>query len=455
MTHPALISAAEVLARLERALVLAPADETELVWLESVTGTVATDGGAAPRTRGGETEPRAVGELLVRVHERGRVGTHRGGGCECPDIAAAIRQALAQARVHAPLAGMPHLPADDTPTGAGDLTDPAVLALDSAGAFDLLRRAADRGDRARLSWTTGQAVLANSRGLRRRAQATSVSVSTRSGEGPGAGSASQAARSLADLDLPAAGARARARAAAAAAASDPGEGPLPLWLSPEATAALVRATADGAFAAHTYRDGTSFLRDHLGVQVFDRRIALRDDGSDPRGLPFPFDFEGTAKHAVELITAGTPRTPALDQRHAALLGLPATGHAAGGDDARAEHLFLQPGEASEEELAAAAAGGLWVGELSAIELYDPRRASFRARARGVRRVGEGGLGARVPDLLWHGNLLGALANVLAVGRQTVRVAGGTWLGGTVAPALVLGEVAGLRLPSAAVGTSPS
>ena len=116
---------------MEQALALAPADETELVWVASVT--------ASATARGAEGQPRESGELLVRVQERGRVGTHRSGTCDRPDIAAAIRQALAQARVHAPLAGLPHLPAGDGQAPQESLSDPAIVSLDSTGARELAR----------------------------------------------------------------------------------------------------------------------------------------------------------------------------------------------------------------------------------------------------------------------------------------------------------------------------
>mgnify|MGYP001603489347 CR=1 FL=1 len=438
LNHQRLLPSTEILERMEQALLLAPADETELVWVASVT--------ASATARGASGQPRESGELLVRIQERGRVGTHRSGSCERPDIAASIRQALAQARVHAPLAGLPHLPASDPQAAQQNLSDPAIVSLGASGARDLARKTGERGGAARQSWTTGQAVVANSRGVRRHAQATAASLSVCHGQGPGAGSASQAARVLTELDPAALGARARSRAAppGSPVASEP-NGPIALWLSPEATATLIRYVARTSFTAHSYRDGTSFLRDHLGVQVFDRRIALRADGSDPRGMPFPFDLEGTAKQPVDLIVAGTVRTPALDQRHAALLGLPSTGHAVGGDDARPEHLFLLGGEAGESDLAAAAQGGLFINELAGFELYDPRGANFRVRCNGVRRVQAGKLSEPVPDLLWQANVLAAFANVLAVGRESVRVADdGDWVGATVAPGLVLGEVGGLQ-----------
>jgi len=36
-----------------------------------------------------------------------------------------------------------------------------------------------------------------------------------------------------------------------------------------------------AFSAISYYQGSSFLRQHLDVQVFDRAINLRDDATDP------------------------------------------------------------------------------------------------------------------------------------------------------------------------------
>jgi len=180
--------------------------------------------------------------------------------------------------------------------------------------------------------------------------------------------------------------------------------------------------------------------------VFDRSINLRDDGTRPDGLPFPFDLEGSPKAPVDLVIQGTPKTPALDQRQAALLGLPPTAHSITGNDARAQNLFLLPGEKTESDLLAAAEGGIWIGWLDHLECFEPKRVLARALARGARRIRDGKLADALPDLVWEDSLLRALANVIGVADNPVRRFGRAGiLGGFSAPSIAVTEVAGLAI----------
>src|SRR5262249_21269710 len=136
-------------------------------------------------------------------------------------------------------------------------------------------------------------------------------------------------------------------------------------------------------------------------------------------------------------------TPAVDAALAAELGRPATPHALAEDESRATNLFLRPGGRSEEDLRREAGelGGLWVGALRGVELY-PAGGRFRARAAGVRRLGQGGeIGAALPDLVWEDRLPDALARVLGVGDRPAVAGSGDpfllFLGGTSAPVLAL------------------
>ena len=209
-------------------------------------------------------------------------------------------------------------------------------------------------------------------------------------------------------------------------------------LSPQATGALMELLNREAFSAAAYYRGGSLLREHLGVQVFDRALNLRDDATEPSGLPFPFDLEGTPKRPVELIELGIPRTPALDQRQAAVLGLQPTGHAVGGADARAENLMLLPGEHDDGALLGLADGGIWVGRLGALECLEPRRLQVRAMLRGARRIREGRLAEPLPDTPWETSLLRAFADVAGVGSATGLCLGPSgYLGGISAPALAI------------------
>jgi len=121
-----------------------------------------------------------------------------------------------------------------------------------------------------------QVLLVNSEGLELTQRVTRCAIKTRSGTGPGAGFASDAARSLDGLNLDDLFRRADRRRCA----NEREEAPLSLdeapslVLSPEATAELVEMLNHRAFSATAYCQGTSFLREHLGVQVFDQRLHL-------------------------------------------------------------------------------------------------------------------------------------------------------------------------------------
>lgn len=428
----------EVVGRLERALRRSPADETEFVWLDAEHGV------ATSRERLSEPSPRRESTLFVRVLEGGRLGEFRRGTMSDGEIEAAIRQAIAQSRTRQTLQGLPHLPADETPVPSiASLYDERIAALAAEDALRLLEDKLERREEARLDWSVTELVVVNTRGLRRHARTTHVTVRARCGRAPGAGRAAASSRVLSGLDLDDLMHRARRRHGRGPAGDLPTE-KTTLVLAQEATIRLLDLLNTTSFTASSYHDGTSFLREHLGVQVLDRRLDLRDDATDESGLPFPFDFEGTAKRPVDLIVKGTPKTPALDQRQAALLGLPPTGHAVAGNDAVAQNLFLLAGEDSHPKLLEEAADGICIGWLDHVECYDPLRVRFRARARGARRIENGSLGKPLPDLIWEDSLLRALSNVSGVGCELVTWSLGSFVGGITAPALSLAEVIGLK-----------
>jgi PmbA protein len=425
---------------MEGALSNSPADETELVWLEVNQGTASN--------RGQRIDSRLLPErtILVRVIDRGRVGSHRTGASEHSEIDTAVRMAIAQSRSRDPLPGLPHLPADDTPLAEpSNHYDPELAELDADGARALLARLRRRRETVWLSWSDARVAVFNSRGVRRQIAVTSATFETSLRRRPGGGRAAGSARTLQGLQPEQIIERARSRHASGPVA-DPPSGSVSVLLSPEATIQLLDTLNRVAFSAISYYRGSSFLRQHLDVQVFDRTINLRDDGTNAQGLPFPFDFEGTAKRPVDLIFKGSPKTPALDQRQAARLGLPPTAHAIGGNDARAENLFLLPGETSEDQMLLAADGGIWIGSLEHLECYEPTRAQIRAHARGVRRIERGQLGQSLPDLLWEDGLLRAFSSLLALGNEPlVWAPRAGFIGATSAPMMVISAVPGLEI----------
>ena len=433
------LSLEEIGDRLETVLLHSPADETEIVWLERRHG--------RSRKRNKQIESRLKHErtIMVRVIDRRRVGSHRTGFGEVGELENSIRAAIAQSRSREPLPGLLHVPADETALPEiAKPWDPQIARLNPKRAQRLLEPWAERRGTLDLHWTAARIAVFNTRGIRRQTAVTAAGLEARIGRRPGGGRAASAARSLEGLSIGEVFDRARLRHASGPE-GDLAAGPLPVVLSAEATAGLVDILNRVAFSAVSYYQGSSFLREHLDVQVFDRAINLRDDATDAAGLPFPFDLEGTAKRPVDLILKGTPKTPAVDERQAAQLGLTATAHAIGGNDARALNLFLGPGELSEVDLLRAAEGGLWIGWLEQVECYEPARVQVRAQARGVRRITDGRLAEGLPDLVWEDSLLRALSNPLGIGSDPVRrISHDGYLGGISTPALAIPDVTSLR-----------
>src|SRR5580693_1155452 len=445
---------------LERVLAGSPAAATELVWIDARRGRETS----GKRQR--EAPERRDSTVLVRVREAGRTGLHRCGAGEPSELENALRDALAGARLAAPSAGHALAPSA-APALRPELFDAELAHLSPSRARERLQRLALRDEWVRLSWVKLRMAVVNSAGLRCAAEATGAALTVSCGREPGAGSAAAAARSWQGLAPEAVVERARRRHAGAgvrtpldgeggagvqgsgagggSAVAGAPPGPVPLVLSAEATATLLALLNRCALSSTAFRGSPALLRQNLGNQVFHSAIALRDDGTDPRGLPFPWDLFGWPKRPVDLIAGGVVLTPAVDAGLGTALGRSPTPHQVAPDESIASHLFLLAGSRSDEELLAAARGGLWIGALDPLECFVPATLRFRAVARGVRRLEDGGLGAAVPDLVWEDGLTSVLGRVLGVGSETVSLPADEDLFGAVtAPPLALEPGATLR-----------
>lgn len=421
-----------VCTRLSRTVKQSVADETEAVWVEKRSRRVAF------RIPDAEEYDRHSHLLEVRVRCGNRIGRYRTGESDRGEMSNAIRAAIANSRANAP-GSVPPMVAPQTSDDhrSLDLFDEELDALTPRAARHWLAQRLHPDEAALLEWSSGQVALQNSHGLERRQRATSCFLQIRSGEGPGAGFATGATRSFAELDALEIEEKARRRRTEEAPDDHHG-GAVPLLLAPEATIELVELLNHQAFSAAAYREGFSFVREHLGTQVFDSRFDLIDDGTSARGLPFPFDLEGRSKRPVPLVARGVPRTPTIDSGAAQEFQLEPTGHSVGGGDAYALNLFMEPGQASAQELLDAADGGLWVSRLERIECFDLGRMLLRTVARGVRRIQSGRLAQPLPDLVWNDSLLRVFSRLEAVGSErSVKVSSDGILGGTSAPSIVL------------------
>src|SRR5205823_2916221 len=133
----------------------------------------------------------------------------------------------------------------------------------------------------------------------------------------------------------------------------------------EAVADIAYFLAVQGFGAQAVYEGRSFVAGKRGQKVLGENVTLWDDGHDRSGLPQPFDFEGVPWQRLSLIERGVAGDIALDSLYAGMIGARTNGHAlqAANDFYSGPiplHLFMQPGEATVDEMVRSTARGLLV-----------------------------------------------------------------------------------------------
>jgi predicted Zn-dependent protease len=202
----------------------------------------------------------------------------------------------------------------------------------------------------------------------------------------GAGRGFSCERDSARLETDAAIARALAkcRGSLDAVSLEPGE--YTVVLEPDAVAELVFNFGHVALSAKSYLEDRSFCRGKLGERILDERITLVDDPLDERVGGSFFDWEGTPRHRVELVSRGVLRELASDRATARKLGRESTGNAnepPSASDPMPWNLCLEWGgdTAPQDELISRVKRGVLVTQLHYVNPMDPMVPSFTGMTR--------------------------------------------------------------------------
>jgi PmbA protein len=217
------------------------------------------------------------------------------------------------------------------------------------------------------SWSFGAWTLATSHGFvgHHQASAFSVSASAIAGEGAGMerGGEGRSARHLSDLPkADQMGSEAGQKAVERLNPRKLGSTRAPVIFDNRMSMSMIGPLI-GAISGPSVARGVSFLKDHLGKQIFSQDVTLTDDPHRVRGLgSSPFDDEGVVNRKWDLIDKGVLTTWLLNSASARQLGMETTGHAsrglAGVPGVSPSNLTLQPGSQSRSELMSAAGTGL-------------------------------------------------------------------------------------------------
>ena len=163
----------------------------------------------------------------------------------------------------------------------------------------------------------------------------------------------------------------------------------------------------GAITGSSIARRTSFLLDQLGEQVFAPGIRILDDPLRPRGLRSrPFDGEGMATRAMDIIADGRLTGWIADSASARQLGIAPTGHASrgigGSPGAGVSNVHLAAGTLSVDALIADIALGVWVVELMGSGI-NPLTGDYSRGAAGF-AIRDGRLAEPVAEITIAGNL---------------------------------------------------
>jgi PmbA protein len=380
--------------------------------------------------------------INLRVARGGRIGVASSGRTDAEGLRRLAAHATEIARVVEELddwAGLPaptevhhHAAAYSRTTADASPEFRAEAARAVIGAAD------DAGVTAYGSFATGTETMAiaNSNGVRAaETRTTSQLITVSMGPGGGSGYAESAAVDASTIDAAALGREAagKARATTDAVSIEPGD--YPVVLEEYAVVDLLDMLGYLGFSALAVEEERSFFEP--GKRIGSELVTIVDDGSDPRGLPLSFDYEGVAKQRVELVERGVCRQVVYDSQTAARAGVASTGHGLPAPNPWGPfplNMLMEPGTSSREDLLAGLDRGLLVTRFHYTNPVHPKLAIVTGMTRDGTFLVEGGkIVGPVRNLRYTQSYLAALAGTVAVGSERKTLKG--FLGGVVVPAI--------------------
>jgi len=258
--------------------------------------------------------------------------------------------------------------ADDHVPDAEELYGLAAEAEDAARSVEGVTNSEGAG----ASWGRGSVAVATSDGFSGEYSTTShsVSASVLAGEGTAMERDYDYSwtRHRADLeDAAKIGLRAGERAVKRLNPRQAETAAVPVVYDPRVSGGLL-GHFSGAISGSSVARGTSFLKERMDQQVFADGIRVIDDPHRQRGLSSrPFDGEGVANAALDLIDNGVLGAWLLDSASARQLGLETTARAARGGASpphpATPNLYMEAGGTSPADLIADIEAGFYVKEL--------------------------------------------------------------------------------------------
>jgi PmbA protein len=434
----------ELLALLRESVKSSPADETELV--ATVNSTSLT---RFAKSSIHQNVHESDSNIFARVAVGKRLGVASTNRLTPEAIGGTVKRATAMARQSPEVPDFPGLPKSD-PAAAVEAYADSTAAMtpdqraDGVGSAVAVAKAAGvTVSGAFRASKLGMAVV-NTSGTEQYYDATDAYLSVFAMDENGiSGSSADYAVDVNDIDPEALATVAVEKCKAAVNPIGVDAGRYDVILEPRATGEIMEWLNFTAFGAKAVQEGMSFMAGRIGEKVMGDLVTIYDDGSDPAGVPIPFDYEGVPKRRVTMIENGVARGPVYDSLTAAKDGVESTGHGGlsvfrGGP--ACSNMFIAAGDSELDDLLAAVDRGLLVTRFHYINGYlDTKKALFTGMTRdGTFLVEKGKVTRAVKNLRFNDSMLRAYSNVEGVTKKR-GIAGRNWggIGSITAPTVLI------------------
>ncbi len=427
----------EPFAFVERALSSAGGDEAEVLFTTSQNALTRFTQNYIHQNMASESS-----EIQLRVIAEGKEGCFTTNRLDDESLKNAAKSALEIALAQPPSDSFPGLPRSRNPIlfeNASPTTErctPAMRASMVKKIISLAKRKEVEAAGA-LSTRTTILVIANTAGIRAYQRTTTAELNLVTSRGELSGYAYWVGADIKHLPLLELAREAIEKTTFPAEPASIEPGAYTVVLSPYAVATLINYLAYIGLGAKAYLEKRSFMANLKGKKVASEKVSIYDNGNEPTGLPSAFDYEGVRKKKVYFIKRGIAAGVVHDSRTAALSGEKNTGHALPAPNTLgpfATNLFVAAGKTPSPTLLAGIMRGLYVTRFHYVNIVEPVSTVMTGMTRDGTFLIEGGkLTVPVTNLRFTQNILEALANVEAIGKERRRAEG--FAGATTAPAM--------------------
>ncbi len=379
------------------------------------------------------------GGALIKVIIDKRIGTLRVNSLEKKQIEDAVGRAVKIAKVTPPNKDFKSLPKPQKWQLIKETFDkktakctPDFRAQVVKEAIDTAHSESKMVNTVAGSFSTGsyEFAVANSLGISAWAQISATSLQTtviaKTRGSQGFGSSEQHSRRIHDIDPARVAAQAAEKSVASVNPKNIPVGEYEVVLSARAVSTLLMFLGYIGFSATTYQDGQSFVKYHLGKQVFDDKLNVKDDARDRKALyAFPIDGEGVPKKRLQLIEDGkvSEKSICYDSFTAGKEGKTSTGHAFPPifeflGRPMPLNVVVAAGDASEEEMIRETKRGIFITRFHYTNPVEPTKAILTGLTRdGTFLIEKGEISKPVMNLRYTDSMLSALKTIALLGKK--------------------------------------